>query len=55
MVTAGRARIVTPTGEAPVSPGTVVFVAAGEEHRFVDVAEDLALLVFFAPPYRSRA
>jgi len=55
VVTAGRARIVTPTGEAPVSPGTVVFVAAGEEHRFVDVAEDLALLVFFAPPYRSRA
>jgi hypothetical protein len=34
-----------------VGPGSVVFVAAGEEHRFVDVTEDLTLLVLFAPPY----
>jgi mannose-6-phosphate isomerase-like protein (cupin superfamily) len=55
VVTAGRARIVTPDGEAPVGPGAVIFVPAGEEHRFVDVTEDLALLVVFGPAEGSRA
>lgn len=55
MVTAGRARIVTPDGTAGVGPGSVIFVPAGEEHRFVDVTEDLALLVVFGPAYGSRA
>jgi len=55
VVTAGRARLVTPSGSAEVGPGAVVFVPAGEEHRFVDVREDLALLVVFGPAYRSRA
>jgi mannose-6-phosphate isomerase-like protein (cupin superfamily) len=54
VVTAGRARIVTPGGAADVGPGSVVFVPAGEEHRFVDVVEDLALLVVFGPAYGSR-
>lgn len=55
VVTAGRARIVTPSSSAAVGPGSVVFVPAGEEHRFVDVTEDLALLVVFGPAYGSRA
>lgn len=55
MVTAGRARLVTPSGEAAVAPGDVVFVPAGEDHRFVDVTEDLALLVVFAPAEGTRA
>jgi mannose-6-phosphate isomerase-like protein (cupin superfamily) len=50
VVTAGRARIVADTGTADVGPGDVVFVPAGEQHRFVDIAEDLALLVVFAHP-----
>jgi mannose-6-phosphate isomerase-like protein (cupin superfamily) len=54
-VTAGRARIVTSDGTADVGPGDVIFVPAGEEHRFVDIAEDLALLVVFAPAYKSRS
>ncbi|MEV0454033.1 cupin domain-containing protein [Catellatospora methionotrophica] len=54
VVTAGRARIVTPHGESAVGPGSVVFVPAHEEHRFVDVTEDLTLLVFFGPAYGSR-
>lgn len=54
VVTAGRARIVTPDGAADVRPGSVIFVAAGEEHRFVDVTEDLALLVVFGPAYGAR-
>jgi mannose-6-phosphate isomerase-like protein (cupin superfamily) len=55
VVTAGRARIVTPDGAAEVGPGSVIFVPAGEEHRFVAVTEDLALLVVFGPAYGSRA
>jgi mannose-6-phosphate isomerase-like protein (cupin superfamily) len=55
VVTAGRARIVTPDGTAEVGPGSVIFVPAGEEHRFDEVTEDLALLVVFGPAYGSRA
>src|SRR5258706_15452008 len=55
VVTAGRARIVTPDGTAEVGRGSVVFVPAGEEHRFEDVTEDLALLVVFGPAYGSRS
>ena len=45
----------TPAGpdEEPVEPGTVLFVAAGMEHRFHGVAEELVLLVCFAPPEAS--
>jgi mannose-6-phosphate isomerase-like protein (cupin superfamily) len=55
VVTAGRARLVTPGGSAEVGPGSVAFVPAGEEHRFEDVTEDLALLVVFGPAEGSRA
>jgi mannose-6-phosphate isomerase-like protein (cupin superfamily) len=54
VVTAGRATLVTPTGTELVGPGDVLFVAAEEEHRFTDITEDLALLVFFAPAYSGR-
>jgi mannose-6-phosphate isomerase-like protein (cupin superfamily) len=50
VVTAGRARIVADSGEAAVGPGSVIYVPAGERHRFVDITEDLAVLVVFAPP-----
>lgn len=55
VVTRGRATLHAGGETAAVEPGSVVYVPAGEEHRFTDVAEDLALLVFFAPPYGSRA
>jgi mannose-6-phosphate isomerase-like protein (cupin superfamily) len=51
VVTAGRARIATPGSVADVGPGSVIFVPAGEEHRFVDIVEDLTLLVVFGPAY----
>ena len=48
-VAAGRAQL-TVAGEAtPVEPGTVAFVAAGVEHRFIEIAEDLEVLVFWSP------
>ena len=55
VVRAGAATLVTDSGTAQVRPGSVIFVPAGEEHRFTDVREDLALLVIFAPPYGSRS
>src|ERR1700729_1021859 len=54
VVTAGQARISTPQSVAEVGPGSVVFVPAGEEHRFVDVTEDLVLLVVFSPAYTGE-
>lgn len=55
----GRARFKAGTGndndndndneDREVSAGSVIFVAAEVEHRFYDVAEELAVLVFFAP------
>jgi len=45
----GRARFRTGDEDTEVSAGSVLFVAAEAEHRFYNVAEELALLVFFAP------
>jgi mannose-6-phosphate isomerase-like protein (cupin superfamily) len=55
VVTVGRARIVTAGGSAEIGPGSVIYVPAAEEHHFVDITEDLCLVVVFAPPYESRA
>jgi mannose-6-phosphate isomerase-like protein (cupin superfamily) len=55
VVQSGQATLVTTSGILDVGPGSVVFVPAGERHRFTEVSEDLALLVVFAPPYGSRA
>jgi quercetin dioxygenase-like cupin family protein len=37
-----------------VGPGSVIFVERHLEHRFVDITEDLTVLVFFAPPEGSQ-
>jgi len=55
VVQSGAATLVTDSGTTEVRPGSVIFVPAGEQHRFIDVREDLALLVIFAPPYGSRS
>jgi quercetin dioxygenase-like cupin family protein len=55
VVTQGRATLWTPDASAEMGPGDVAFVFAGEEHRFVDVAEDFAVLVVFGPAEYSRA
>jgi quercetin dioxygenase-like cupin family protein len=48
-VVRGRARFQAGQEDREVSAGTVLFVGAEVEHRFYDVAEELAVLVFFAP------
>jgi mannose-6-phosphate isomerase-like protein (cupin superfamily) len=46
---------ITVAGESrPIGPGSVVFVAADVEHRFSDFADDLEILVLFAPAYSGR-
>jgi quercetin dioxygenase-like cupin family protein len=45
----GRARFSAGEDDSEVSAGSVLFVAAEVEHRFYDIAEEIAVLVFFAP------
>jgi quercetin dioxygenase-like cupin family protein len=55
VITAGRAVLRAGPDSAAVAPGSVIYVAAGEEHRFTDVAEDLAAIVLFAPAEGARS
>jgi mannose-6-phosphate isomerase-like protein (cupin superfamily) len=53
-VVAGHGAIDVAGERRPVRPGSIVFVAKEVEHRFVDIEEDLSLLVFFAPEHRTE-
>ena len=48
-VVKGRGRMRAGTEGHAVRPGSVIYVAAEEEHRFYDIEEELTVLVFFAP------
>jgi quercetin dioxygenase-like cupin family protein len=48
----GRARFRAGDEDREISAGSVLFVATEVEHRFYDIAEELAVLVFFAPAER---
>lgn len=48
-VISGRARAKVGAEDRPVGPGSVIFVAADVVHRFLDITEDLSILVFFGP------
>ena len=48
-VVRGRGKFVAGGSHRDVCAGSVIFVAAGVEHRFYDISEELAALVFFAP------
>lgn len=45
----GKARMRAGAQDQAVRPGTLIFIAAGVEHRFYDIEEEISLLVFFAP------
>jgi mannose-6-phosphate isomerase-like protein (cupin superfamily) len=45
----GKARFKAGSEDREVSAGSVIFVAAEVGHRFYDITEELAALVFFAP------
>ncbi len=53
-VVSGRGAITVAGEERAVETGSVVFVAAGVEHRFHSIQNDLVVLVFFAPAEYSR-
>jgi mannose-6-phosphate isomerase-like protein (cupin superfamily) len=48
-VVRGKAKFRAGEQEREVSVGSVLFVPAEMEHRFYDIREELAVLVFFAP------
>jgi len=48
-VVRGRARFRAGQGDGEISARSVLYVAAEVEHRFYDISEEIALLVFFAP------
>lgn len=48
-VVRGRARFRAGNEDREVNAGSVLFVAAGVEHKFYNIAEELTVLVFFAP------
>ena len=48
-VVRGRARMRIGGEEQAVAAGSIIFVAANVQHRFYEIAEELVVLVFFAP------
>ena len=50
IVLQGRGRLRVVDEEVEVGPGAVISVDHGEDHQFVEVTEDLHMLVVFAPP-----
>ncbi|GCE21394.1 cupin domain-containing protein [Dictyobacter kobayashii] len=55
IVQSGQATIQVAGEDQPVSAGSIIFVAAGVDHRFHSITEDLSVLVFFAPAEYSLA
>jgi mannose-6-phosphate isomerase-like protein (cupin superfamily) len=53
-VLSGRAALLVEGSRTDVGPGSVAFVAAGDNHRFVDIEEDLEVLVFWSPARHSN-
>jgi len=54
-IASGRGAILVAGESRAVVAGSVVFVKAGDEHRFHSIAEELVMLVFFAPAEYANA
>jgi mannose-6-phosphate isomerase-like protein (cupin superfamily) len=52
-VISGQGSIQVAGEDRAVKPGSLVFVAAGVEHRFHSIEEDLRVLVFWVPPHAA--
>jgi mannose-6-phosphate isomerase-like protein (cupin superfamily) len=48
-VASGRGRIRVAGEDRAVQPGSIVYVAAGVEHRFHSIEQDLEVVVFWSP------
>jgi mannose-6-phosphate isomerase-like protein (cupin superfamily) len=47
-VVEGRARVQIDGAEKRVGPGSILYIQATSEHSFVEIEEDITLMVFFA-------
>lgn len=54
VVMSGRARVRVGDDVRSITTGSVIFVPAGVEHRFIEIEERLVLLVMFGPAEYSR-
>jgi quercetin dioxygenase-like cupin family protein len=48
-VVRGKGNLRVESETQPAEPGAILFVAAGAKHKFIEIEEELTLLVFFAP------
>jgi mannose-6-phosphate isomerase-like protein (cupin superfamily) len=55
LVWSGRALLTIGDERVAVEPGSVAFVAAGVNHRFSEISEDLETLVFWSPARHTNA
>jgi len=53
-IVSGRGRFTCGSEDVEVGPGEAIFVAKGVEHRFHDIAEEMTIVVVFAPPEGSK-
>jgi len=53
-VVSGRGKFTHANEDRPVQVGSILFVAAGVEHRFHSITEALHIVVFFAPAEYSN-
>jgi mannose-6-phosphate isomerase-like protein (cupin superfamily) len=53
-VLSGKAKIEVDGEVQPVKAGSIIFVPALVDHRFKKIEEDLVLLVFFTPAFKSK-
>jgi mannose-6-phosphate isomerase-like protein (cupin superfamily) len=53
-VVSGRARLSVADEDVEVGTGSIAYVAAGVEHRFHDIVDDLRVIVFWAPPRHTN-
>lgn len=53
IVIAGRGTIRVADENRPVGPGSLVYVPAKMPHKFIDITEDLRVVVVFAPAESS--
>jgi quercetin dioxygenase-like cupin family protein len=54
VVMSGKAKAMVGGEERPIQTGSVIFVAANIEHKFIDIEERLVLMVMFGPAEYSR-
>lgn len=51
VIMSGRGRFTCAGETVAVEPGQTIYVPAHDDHRFHDIAEDLTILVIFAPAH----